>query len=292
MKAREVMTSDVVSVSADTPARQIARLLLDRAISAVPVVDDSGAPLGMVSEGDLVGRGETDREARRDWWLTLLAEGTEVSPEFLVSLHAPERTARDLMSGPVVTVGEETDVKEIARLLASHRIKRVPVIRDGHIVGIVSRADLLRAVAEEQAPPAAAAKGGVLASAFTSLDERFVHRHHAATSATAAAPSEPSIPGPKAADFRDLVAGFERKELQHRQAERRTAAEQRQRQVTELIDQHISDSGWRSLLHQARQAAEQGQSEFMLLRFPRPALQRWRPRHQCGRAGMAGQPAR
>ena len=75
MKAREVMTAEVAAVSPDTSTRQVARLLVGRGVSAVPVVDDRGAPVGMVSEGDLLGRDQGDREARRDWWLTLLAEG-------------------------------------------------------------------------------------------------------------------------------------------------------------------------------------------------------------------------
>jgi hypothetical protein len=103
-------------------------------------VDDSGAPIGMVSEGDLIGRDEAAREARRDWWLALLAEGAALNEDFLASLRSPKGTARDVMSAPVVTVDEDTPLDEIARLLGSYRIKRVPVVRDGRIVGIVSRA--------------------------------------------------------------------------------------------------------------------------------------------------------
>ena len=151
MNARDVMTRDVVSVASDTPMRKIAALLLEKRISAVPVVDSSGAPIGMVSEGDLTGRSEAEREARQDWWLTVLAEGEPVNPEFLASLNYP--TARDMMSAPVITVGEETNLEEIARLLTTHRIKRVPVVRDGRIVGIVSRADLVRALAARPYTP-------------------------------------------------------------------------------------------------------------------------------------------
>jgi len=103
----------------------------------------------MVSEGDLIGRDEGDRAARRDWWLALLAEGGTLSADFLASLHTPERRARHVMATPVVTGVEETEVAEIARLLTAHRIKRVPVLRDGRIVGVVSRADLLRTIAAQ-----------------------------------------------------------------------------------------------------------------------------------------------
>ena len=148
MKAREIMNSAVVAVKPDAPISDIAKTLREHRISAVPVVDAAGSPLGMVSEGDLIGRDEADREARLDWWLTMLAEGEALNPEFLASIHAPERQARDVMTTPVVTVGEETEIDQIARLLSAHRIKRVPVLRGGRIVGIVSRADLVRALAE------------------------------------------------------------------------------------------------------------------------------------------------
>lgn len=144
MNARDVMTEAVVSVKPDTPVREIARLLLEKGISAVPVVDNNGAPIGMVSEGDLIDRDQAAREARREWWLELLAEGEPLSPDLLAWLHSQERVARAIMSAPVITVSEATEVGEIARLLVDHRIKRVPVVRDGRVVGIVARGDLLR----------------------------------------------------------------------------------------------------------------------------------------------------
>ena len=144
MNARDVMTRDVVSVASDTPMRKIAALLVEKRISGVPVIDGSSAPIGMVSEGDLIGRSEAEREARQDWWLTTLAEGEAVNPEFLASLSYP--TARDMMSTPVISIDEKTSLGEIAGILTKHRIKRVPVVSDGRIVGIVSRADLVRAL--------------------------------------------------------------------------------------------------------------------------------------------------
>jgi CBS domain-containing protein len=147
MLARDLMTKKVVSVPPDMPVNEIARLLLRNTISAAPVVDANGALLGMVSEGDLIGRNDSDREARRDWWLALLAEGEELNPDFLSTLRRSQRKAREVMVFPVITVTETTDAAEIARLLKEHRIKRVPVVRDERVVGIVSRADLLDTVA-------------------------------------------------------------------------------------------------------------------------------------------------
>ena len=150
MKASNVMRRTVVAVTRDTRLREIARILLDHRISAVPVLDLSGKVIGIISEGDLIGRDNAaEREARRDWWLTLLAEGEALNPEFLATLRDLDRTAQDVMSAPVVTVDEMTEVRGIARLLADRNIKRVPVVRDGKAVGIVSRADLLRAFASQ-----------------------------------------------------------------------------------------------------------------------------------------------
>jgi CBS domain-containing protein len=266
MKAHELMTREVISARPDMPARQIARLLLDNGISAVPVVDETGTPIGIVSEGDLIGRNEEDREARRDWWLALLAEGETLNADFVASLGTKERVARDLMAGPVVTVDENTDAAEIARLLHSYHIKRVPVLRDGHIVGIVSRADLLREFAE-QTPAAAPHKEGFLAGALGALDDRFFHAQQTQPSKAAAKP-KPDQVRLDAAGFRNLVMNFEHQEDRQREDARRAIVEQRRRRVAELIDEHISDEKWRLLLHQARGAAERGEKEFLLLQFP------------------------
>ena len=277
MKARDVMTPEVATVGPDTPTSKIAELLLGKGISAAPVVDDSGAPIGIVSEGDLIGRDEAARQARRDWWLALVAQGTALDDDFLASLRAPERTARDIMSAPVVTVDEETDVGEIARLLGSYRIKRVPVVRDGRIVGIVSRADLLRALAAEQPEtrvPEAAVRGHGIFDWVEHVEERFLHDRGSTAGHPAVQPAAAEASGDRvsADDFRGLVEDFERREAEHQDGARRAAAQQRRQRAKELIDQHISDESWRALVHQARQAAEHGQKEFLLLRLPSQAL--------------------
>jgi predicted transcriptional regulator len=96
----------------------------------------------------------------------LLAEGELLSPDFLSRLRRPERVASNIMSRPVVTVGEDADTGEIVRLLAAHRIKRVPVVRNGQVVGIVSRKNLLRMLASEERHHDVKSEEGVVARAF------------------------------------------------------------------------------------------------------------------------------
>jgi CBS domain-containing protein len=149
MKAREVMTTPVVTVEESTPLRKIASLLLERGISAVPVVDAQGNLVGMVSEGDLVRPTSVVAKQRQDWWLEMLAAGNELSPDFLASIRSHDRTAKEVMTKDVISVGDDTSLAEIAQILEKHRIKRVPVVKDGKIVGIVSRANLLHTLLSE-----------------------------------------------------------------------------------------------------------------------------------------------
>ena len=115
MNARDLMNPDVVTVKPKTPIREVARILLTHHISAVPVVDDTGTVVGMVSEGDLVGRKKTERETKSEWWLLRLAEGESLNTEFLQHLQSPLAVAREVMSSPVLTVSEDTHVDDIAQ---------------------------------------------------------------------------------------------------------------------------------------------------------------------------------
>lgn len=143
LQARDVMTTKVVSVAPYTPVAEIAKLLLERHISAVPVVGDDRRLLGIVSEGDLIHElGQAG--ARRAWWLDLLASPQTRASAYLKS-HG--RLAREVMTRSVISVTPDTPLPDIARLLEARRIKRVPVVLDGELLGIVSRADLLRAFA-------------------------------------------------------------------------------------------------------------------------------------------------
>ena len=144
MKAADVMTTNVVTVGPETSVRQVAEILLGRRISAVPVVGQGGDLLGIVSEGDLIRRTESDTERRRSWWLQLLTSDEMSAAEF-VRLHSDKVT--DVMTRIVVTADPDTSLAEIAALLERNGIKRVPIVKNGKVVGIVSRANLLQALA-------------------------------------------------------------------------------------------------------------------------------------------------
>lgn len=146
MQASDIMCTPVFSVAPDTPVKDIAALLLEKRISGVPVLDE-GRLVGLVSEGDLLRRHEigTDRPQRPgSWWLRMFSNSDQTPADY-VKTHA--RRARDIMTSDVITINPETPLAEIATVLESHGIKRVPVMRDSELVGIVSRANLVQALA-------------------------------------------------------------------------------------------------------------------------------------------------
>ena len=150
MNAKDVMTTPVVTVDLETPVAEIAKRLLQRRISAMPVVDAEDRPVGIVSEGDLMRRPESGGAPYPSSWLTLFADPETQAREF-VKAHGGY--ARDVMTREVTTVTEEASLEEIATLLEKHHIKRVPVVRDGKLVGIVSRANLLQGIVARQGAP-------------------------------------------------------------------------------------------------------------------------------------------
>jgi len=143
MKAGELMSTTLVVVPPEMPVASIAELLSARGISAVPVVDAGGAPVGIVTEGDLIRRLGDEPPGPIAWFLDQLRNPARLAERF-VKAHGA--TAREVMTTDLITVGEETPAEEIARLMEEHRIRRVLVVREGKLVGVVSRADLLRAV--------------------------------------------------------------------------------------------------------------------------------------------------
>jgi CBS-domain-containing membrane protein len=134
MKARDVMVSPVITVKPYSSVREIAKTLINRRISAVPVVDDAGKLVGIVSEGDLTHRSETGTERRFRWWRPPVAGDASIPLNYI---KAHGRKAADIMTQNVITAKPETPLDEIAILLERNAIKRVPIVTQGQLVGIV-----------------------------------------------------------------------------------------------------------------------------------------------------------
>lgn len=144
MKARDVMVSPAITVNPSASVREVAKIFLERRISAVPVVDEQGKLIGIVSEGDLMHRAEAGTERKRSWWLQGFIGDETLAAEY-VKAHA--RKVTDVMTRRVITASPDSPLHEIASLLENNSIKRVPIVKDGQVVGIVSRANLIQAVA-------------------------------------------------------------------------------------------------------------------------------------------------
>jgi CBS domain-containing protein len=143
MKASEVMTRDVVTVKPSTPVKDIARLMSERHISGLPVVADDGHLIGVVSQSDLLHRAELGTDRRPKSWLRLFADPDTMAREYSKG-HG--LTAHDVMSRHVVSVQADDDLQRVADVLDTHRIKRVPVMGAGKLVGLITRGDLVRAL--------------------------------------------------------------------------------------------------------------------------------------------------
>lgn len=145
MNAHDVMTGDVITATPDDTVESVVETLLNHRISAVPVIDAEGHVLGIVSEGDLLNRRETGTSHhRRARWLDVFTSFADSGKTARAFLKTDGTRASDVMTRRVITVEEDVPVADIARMLERHGIKRVPVVRDGRLVGIVSRANLLR----------------------------------------------------------------------------------------------------------------------------------------------------
>jgi CBS domain-containing protein len=143
----EMMTRAVYTVLPEATVSEVAKLLVGHAISALPVCDASGALVGIISEGDLLRPFTESKALKRASWLNLLAEGSDLAPEFLAFIKQEQWTVGQLMTHRVVTATEAMSLSGLAELLTTNHIKRVPVMRDGRLVGIVSRSDIVRAIA-------------------------------------------------------------------------------------------------------------------------------------------------
>ena len=142
MQARDLMTTSLVVIPPDMPVGAVATLLASRGISAVPVTAADGTLQGLVTEGDLIHRLAETKRGPLGWFLALFGDREKLAARY-VKAHGMR--AADVMTRDLVTVPEEASAEQIAQLMEQHHIRRVPVLREGKLVGLVSRADLLRA---------------------------------------------------------------------------------------------------------------------------------------------------
>jgi CBS domain-containing protein len=150
MNAKQVMSRSVHTVAADASVYDAAHVLLNAGISAAPVVDADGTMIGIVSEADLMYRTEIGTMPGKSWLQRLLADNAVLARDYIRS-HS-HRVA-DVMTKNVVTADERTPLADIATLMQRHRVKRVPILRDGKVVGIVSRANLLQGLLARELVP-------------------------------------------------------------------------------------------------------------------------------------------
>lgn len=155
MKAKDVMTSPVLSIDPDSSVLQAVQVMLQRHISGLPVLDREGRLVGMITEGDFLRRAETGTQRRRPRWLEYLVGPGWLADEYTRS-HG--RKVHEVMTADPISVGEDATLEDVVRLMEKRHVKRVPVVRGAEVVGIISRANLVHAlagIARETKQPAA-----------------------------------------------------------------------------------------------------------------------------------------
>jgi CBS domain-containing protein len=149
--AAEIMTSPVITVAPEASVADIVALLAGKHISAVPVCGPGGTLAGIVTEGDILKPFRESVRQRRDWWLGMLAEGEELPQALLDYMRRDTRTAADIMARHVISADRAATLPALAELMMANGIKRIPIVSDGRVVGIVSRADMIAALARAPA---------------------------------------------------------------------------------------------------------------------------------------------
>ena len=144
MRVNQIMTPEVITVGADTTIVEAANTMLRHHIGALPVVDAAGRLIGIISEGDFIRRAEIGTQHKRGRWLTFLAGADRIATEFA---RERGRKVGEVMTPDPLTVAEDTPLDRVVQIMQSSRVKRLPVMRGDRMVGIVTRADFLAAVA-------------------------------------------------------------------------------------------------------------------------------------------------
>jgi CBS domain-containing protein len=272
--AADLMKTPAVVAEETATIREVARLMLAEGIHAVPILNASGEAVGIASDGDLLGRLKGD--GRRAWWLGMLVDGSGADEAF--ATHG-DRPVREVMSAPLISIGPRNTAQEIAEALLTYQVKRLPVIEDGRVIGVVSRTNLLAVVESlprvrlENEPGA-----GILSFLESLVGGSSLRGVDASRTAHASAPLAVEAPTPapapqpelqfSAADFHARVSSFKAETFDHKEKEKKAADLERRRQIKALVDQHVNAHLWQEMLLHAKLAAAGGDTEYMLLQFP------------------------
>ena len=143
MNAAQVMTRRVISTTSDTPILEAIRIMLQNRISGLPVIEANGTLVGIVTEGDFLHRAENDTERRRSLWQQFLAGPGKLASDYV---HSHGRKVAEVMTTNVQTITEDTTLNQIAAIMEKCKVKRLPVLRDDKVVGVVTRANLMHAL--------------------------------------------------------------------------------------------------------------------------------------------------
>lgn len=260
MRVGECMSAPAVVIPPDATARAVAEIMLSRKISGLPVVDAQGRPLGVVSEGDFRFSDAATRKRQREIWLQILSGGQDMAANYLDMLEREAETVQQIMASPAICVDAHAGIDEAVELMRAHRIKRLVVLREGLVAGVVTRADLLKFFAPAAPSPARPVTPEFFESALAARRRQ---------------PPKPEAPPPQipagavtAAELKSLVAEFERKKGSVHDEARRIAKEKRDELVKLLLNSRFTDAEFSHLMMLAREAARRGESGVPALVFP------------------------
>lgn len=256
----DCMTAPATAVGPDDSARSAAEIMLRLRVSGLPVVDAQGRPLGVVSESDFRFSDDATRKRQREAWVQILSGGQVMAKDYLDTLEREAGSVRQIMATPAICVEAAAGIEEAAALMSRHRIKRLPVLRDGKVAGVVTRADLLRFFAPEAPPPPRPVTPEFFDAAIGQADD--------GKPKPPPAPPTDAVATVTASELKNLVAEFERGKLLVRDEAQRQGREKRAEQVKLLMKSRFTDQEMSLLLMQARDAARRGESGVPALVFP------------------------
>lgn len=255
MRVSDYMTTPAISVGPDDRARHVVEMLIRHRISGLPVVDNANRPIGVVTQWHFITADLERQEKRREAWLCIMSGGQGDCDALLSALEQELGPVREFMESAILAVDQETPIDEVASLFAERGVKLAAVVQGERIVGVVTRADLMRAMI-----------GGAIEP---SGEPDLPAASQPAPPAPAIAP-EPEFAPPafSAGTLRHLVSAYDSAQAAHRRDAADSARREREARVKELLEANLSDMEWAAVIAEAKAAAARGEPQCVVLRFP------------------------